>query len=209
MLRYYWLVLCKAFHPSWAIAGIIGTLLGLFVPAIAKFVPEDWRERMAESVWEVPLSALLTLFIVRIVMAPWLIHKEQESKLADKTKEIADRDRLIEEERVSHQAKLHQERTADPSRNAIRQEVKRRLAAFEALEKDILADNKRAGSEVYRLEFRTHQYLTEHLREYPGFEGEYRIDTYCPTEHQVNMGDAKQRCQYRIERLREVLRIVG
>lgn len=209
MLRYYWLVLCKAFRPSWAIADTIGTLLGLLIPAIVKFVPEERRETMTELVWEVPLSALLTLFIVRVVMAPWLIHKEQESKLADKTKELADRDRLIEDERASHQVDLHRAQTSDPATNAVRSKIQQYISKFEELARRA-ALGPLSAAELYVLEHEAHNFFLRRFPQYEDFgKGEDRIiGAHSPGET-VKADEALRRCQTRLARLREALGLLS
>jgi hypothetical protein len=216
MLRYYWLVLHKAFHPSWAIADTLGTLLGLLVPPLVKLVPEGRRETMTDLVWEVPLSALLTLFVVRVVMAPWLMHKEQEAKLADtekqlidKANELAEHGRKLEAQCVAHQAELERVRMSDPKKNALRHDLERFVRQFEDV-KSRASQGAILVKELYPLEIQVNDYLKAEFAAYKHFCADFPLEyaqrgpreTVLPTQ-------AVPRCEARLKRLREALTLLS
>lgn len=212
MLRYYWLVLCKAFRPSWAMADTVGSVLGLLVPFAAKFIPEGKREAVAELIWQVPLCVLLTLFLVRIVMSPWLIHKEQETKLTDAHKQLADkaneltaRDRIIQEERAAHKAELDRAKSSDPKASAVREEIRVFIRRFEELIQRANTEAWIPGDAFCSLDNEAKNYLTENFRAYK----RYCINDRPQWGTGVNRNnhssqDVIRLCQLRIARLKEV-----
>jgi hypothetical protein len=73
-----WLVV--AIRHSWGVTDTVSTVLSLVIPPLAKLVTDG--ESMADLAWQIPLSLFGTLFIVRVVLAPWWIHQEQERDYA-------------------------------------------------------------------------------------------------------------------------------
>ena len=125
-------------------------------------------------------------------------HKGHETATAKQTA-------VIEEMKQS----LEQQRHSDPRRNAIRHEIETRLKLFQSLLSRLEAGDTNAGREVYTLEFQTLTYLGKALPEYTRFEEGCRVDSAVPNEHQIKLTDAGNRCRVRIERLNEVLEILG
>jgi hypothetical protein len=87
---YYWRWLVTAFRPSWGPTETVATILGFLVPPIAKLVPE--APDILDLSWQMPLCVFGLLFVTRVILAPWLIHNEQETE-NNKTVAVAELER--------------------------------------------------------------------------------------------------------------------
>jgi hypothetical protein len=108
MLGYYRRWLSVAVTHSWGKTETVSTLAGIAVPAVAKMSGDDGA--MSDLAWQVPLCVFLTLFVVRFLLAPWWIHKEQELAFTGQTshreKTFEDTVRELKEESATRHAEL-------------------------------------------------------------------------------------------------------
>jgi hypothetical protein len=82
---YYWRWLRVAFGPSYHYADIAG----FFVPAILLWIGvaiakaigfKISEETVSNLSWQIPIGLMVAIFIVRLVPAPYWMHKEDEAK---------------------------------------------------------------------------------------------------------------------------------
>jgi hypothetical protein len=86
-LDYYREWLAKSFKRSWGLWDTLGTLLGAICPLLAHYVPR-WESAMGRLAWEIPLSAFCGLALVRLPLAPYWIHRDNEEKRKKKEAEL-------------------------------------------------------------------------------------------------------------------------
>jgi hypothetical protein len=80
-LNFYGRLFAKALSHSWGVFDIISTVLGVILPILAKLHPE-WGSAMSDLAWQIPLTALATLFLTRLFLAPYWLYSEQETDAA-------------------------------------------------------------------------------------------------------------------------------
>lgn len=215
MLRYYRRLLSVAFWHAWGVYEFACGAVGLLLPLVQKLNPSWDQSSMAELVWQMTACGLGTLFLVRLILAPWWMHKEQEVKLVDAQKQLTDKandlaeyDRRTEAERLAHQAELHRARTSDPKKNAMRHGVERFIRQFEEM-KERAAQGALLAAELYPLESRANSYLQECLPQYKHFCEDYKIIGGYGGQERIPRNEATLRCEDRLKRLREVLSLVS
>jgi len=55
----------------------LSTALGILLPLIAKFNPR-WGSAMSDLIWQIPLTAMSTFFVVRLVLSPYWLYEQRE-----------------------------------------------------------------------------------------------------------------------------------
>lgn len=93
LLTFYRRLLSKAFWHSFGVADFISTLLGITLPLVAKLFPKEGGA-MSDLTWQIPLTALSAIFIIRLLLAPYWIYEESE----EKSKQIADEKKALEKQ---------------------------------------------------------------------------------------------------------------
>lgn len=58
---------------------MLSTLLGLLIPLVFWYYP-NWEATVSEIVWLAPLSALVTVLIVRLILAPYELYQERDAE---------------------------------------------------------------------------------------------------------------------------------
>lgn len=74
-VKYSGKVLRTAFSPAWVATGTIATIIAIIGPPIGKYllVPEG---TMNGLFWEVPLGFMAVIFLIRIFVAPYILHED-------------------------------------------------------------------------------------------------------------------------------------
>jgi hypothetical protein len=231
--RYWWRVLKRAFANTWEFCGHskkrIITGIGLFTItlAILWFLGESTKIPEKMTLAAIGIGAVVLFFIVCfawfVFAAPAELEEESAGKaeqalnglrgdvqcLTIKIEELKRQVAVQEQKHKDELAARDRTKAVDPHHAAIHRKIQDYLARFEALGNGIANGDRNAGAEVYTLEYRTLKYLEEHLRSYRDFDTctDCHVGTDAPRAHQVKMEDARKRCLYRIDRLKEVLRL--
>lgn len=74
-----WLAL--AFWHSWGSQDFVAGVLGLLFPLIAKAIPA-WESAMSALAWQIPLAVLGTIFLTRLLLAPYWLYQERDRQAA-------------------------------------------------------------------------------------------------------------------------------
>jgi hypothetical protein len=238
MVRYWLRVFGRAFrdaggslehNPKKAMFGTITLLISLGVITWAKSGAEASSHF---ETWIFNLLAVVVVFVVVffffILKTPEVLEKESvasakgkadelESQLARVREELGRLSEVQREQATAHakqqeewKREIERQRNSNPQRNALRHQVEKFIAQFEALGEKIARGDKEAGVEVYRLENETKLYFMAHLPQYTRFVGDHPIGNEFPSAQHLNIRDARTRCQYRIDRLKnEILGMIG
>ncbi len=87
ILAYYGRLFATAFRPSWTITDALSTIIGLVVPLVGKFYPA--RElAMKDWTWQIPVAALFSVVLLRILLAPYLMFRKQDEEANDTTGQL-------------------------------------------------------------------------------------------------------------------------
>lgn len=65
-----------ALHHAFGVADVIAFFIGIGVPVIVQFVP-SWEPSMRRLIWQIPLGVFLSDALVRLVSAPYSMHRGQ------------------------------------------------------------------------------------------------------------------------------------
>lgn len=84
-LRFYVDCFLWAFPRSWGVSETISAAVGLFLPILVKLIPE-MESKLTDLLWQIPLFALATVFLVRFIRAPYELYK-REKQGAEKTEQ--------------------------------------------------------------------------------------------------------------------------
>ena len=69
--------LSMAFWHPFGIADGLSTALGILLPIIAKSNPR-WGSAMSDLIWQIPLAAMSTLVVARLVLSPYWLYEQRE-----------------------------------------------------------------------------------------------------------------------------------
>ncbi len=84
-LVYYMQVLRTAIRHSWGITETVVAILGIIIPLLGKlikFSDDSYQTIMIDLAWQVPLCVFLTLFIVRVILAPYQLQRKSVANYA-------------------------------------------------------------------------------------------------------------------------------
>lgn len=86
--HFYWRWIKVAWHPSWGITDTIASMLGLFLPPVAKLIGIS-EATMTELAWQISFGVLLFLVTARLLVAPYLMFKEEQKRINELEQELA------------------------------------------------------------------------------------------------------------------------
>ena len=98
MLKFYWKWIEVSVKPSFGLADGIGFVLGIAIPVVIHFVPR-WETAMSNLAWQIPLGIFSTIFLIRLILAPYWIYKQQEVEISGLEGKLASLQNELEEER--------------------------------------------------------------------------------------------------------------
>jgi hypothetical protein len=176
------------------LSGIASVILA-FVGAVLPTPVPAW------AVWPVAYACLLVA-AYRVWRAQHLAYLTERAAREEETQALR---RDVEALRRD----VARARRADGAGAAIRHHLEGLLSQFRALAAQVAGEDRGAAVRVYPLEFQTARYLQEHLPQYRGFEAGCPVKDTVPHEGQVNLDDARRRCEERIARLTQVLELVS
>jgi len=80
MFVYYWHILQFAINPAWAIAELVAGVLALVFGYIAWKYPH-WESKMKNPLWMIPLAVFLSILMIRLIIAPYVMYTEQQQTI--------------------------------------------------------------------------------------------------------------------------------
>ena len=73
-----WLAL--AFFHAWGRQDAVAGLIGLVFPVISNFIPA-WGSAITDLAWQIPLTVLATVFVMRLALSPYWLFRERSAAL--------------------------------------------------------------------------------------------------------------------------------
>jgi hypothetical protein len=109
----------RTFSGPYGVSSLAGTVVALLVPVALKFVPDlrEAADEMNDWVWIVPLVVFGALAIVRTVIAPWSIYRDERVRAEAAEARLVPRIELLPD----HPAKYQLFVTADENENPLRE----------------------------------------------------------------------------------------
>lgn len=86
MRKFYWEWFNRSLSGAWGILGVFSTITGIFLAAIADVRPQWASPILIDKLnslggWKVPMILFSSVFVIRLVLTPYWIYKEQRDKI--------------------------------------------------------------------------------------------------------------------------------
>lgn len=82
LVKYFWRWPTTAFRHAFGMPDAIAGFLGMVLPPVLHFVPANERTAVGDLGWQVPLGLLAGIAIIRLLLAPYWMQKEDMASLA-------------------------------------------------------------------------------------------------------------------------------
>lgn len=188
MLRYYRRWAFVAVSHAWGMIETWAGVLGLVVPPLAKFFPEN--PEMFDLIWQIPLCAFGAIVLVRVFLAPWWMHQEQDKKIEALTAAVAEKDAALSQKDATAKAPTAEEASRHLALERLRkadQRLKNCKLWLDRADTDPLFQNAKTQLALLDGEARQilHDEFPEKLNDYlggellPGSEQRHQLQRYC------------------------------
>jgi seryl-tRNA synthetase len=196
-------------------------------------VPPLPQHSRGESIRKLPTTYLVLTFLAGLLVAAYLNQAETETEAAKKVSEHSERSacrieelerevsrlsKLLEGSRQQHaeeaatlKKEAERQRQSDPAKNALRRRLETDLAECKSLLPRMMAKDVQAVKKFMNLEAALCGYLRQHLPAHEGFTSpdQAHQSTYIAPTANDDFGPYVFRCQGRINKIEEVIALVG